>query len=319
MRGGRAVLKRQTLLFHGPKDIYGLSVNDPIVMSSPRLLVIEGNSAQSRAEQIAAGGVASGRAYADLLHELLPVAAVDICYPADGAVTLPPGAAIESYDGVAITGSALHVYEGGAAVDRQVELVRSVLAAAVPVFGSCWGLQVLTAAAGGTVRANPKGREIVFGRGIRLNPAGRAHPMYAGKADVFDAMTFHLDEVATTAPGTTVLASNATSAVQAVEIRNGASVAWAVQYHPEYPQREVAAIVRRAGINLVEEGFFSDLDGLERYARELDALDRDPGDKALAWRHGVDGAVLDKRMRVREIANWIEQCVLPTRAQRGRG
>jgi GMP synthase (glutamine-hydrolysing) len=136
---------------------------------------------------------------------------------------------------------------------------------------------------------------------------------------VFDAMTFHLDEVATTAPGTTVLASNATSAVQAVEIRNGASVAWAVQYHPEYPQREVAAIVRRAGINLVEEGFFSDLDGLEHYARELDALDRDPGNKALAWRHGVDGAVLDKRMRVREIANWIEQCMLPTRAQRGRG
>jgi GMP synthase (glutamine-hydrolysing) len=41
--------------------------------------------------------------------------------------------------------------------------------------------------------------------------------------------------------------------------------------------------------------------------------------KALAWRHGVDGAVLDKGVRVKEIANWIEHRVLPTRARRGRG
>ena len=288
-------------------------------MSSPRLLVIEGNTAASRAEQIAAGGVASGAGYADLLRELRPGATVDICYPADGEVALPPGMALDGYDGAAITGSALHVYDGGPAVQRQIDLVRAALGAGMPVFGSCWGLQLLTAAAGGSVHANPRGREIVYGRGIRLNADGRAHPMYAGKAVVFDAMTFHRDEVAGVAPGTTVLAANAVSAVQAVEIRHGPAVAWAVQYHPEYPLREVAAIVRRAGTNLVTEGFFSDAGALTRYATELDALDRNPDDAALAQRHGVDGAVLDKPMRVRELANWIEHLVLPARAQRGRG
>jgi GMP synthase (glutamine-hydrolysing) len=180
-------------------------------------------------------------------------------------------------------------------------------------------LQVLTVAAGGSVRKNPKGREIVYGRAIRLNAAGRAHPMYTGKTDLFDAMTFHLDEVETLAPGTTVLAENAVSAVQALELRSGTSVAWAVQYHPEYPPREVAAIVRRSGINLVHEGFFTDTKVLARCAAELDALDRNPSDKPLAQRHRIDGAVLDKTMRVREIANWIEHCLLPTRARRGRG
>ena len=63
-------------------------------------------------------------------------------------------------------------------------------------------------AAGGTAR-NPKGREIGFGRGIRLTDAGRKHPMYVGKAEVFNAPTVHLDEVETLAPGTTVLATNA--------------------------------------------------------------------------------------------------------------
>jgi GMP synthase (glutamine-hydrolysing) len=288
-------------------------------MPFPRLLVIEGNSAQSCAEQIAAGGVASGEGYAELLRELSPGATVDICYPADGAVTLPPGMTLDGYDGAAVTGSALHVYAGGPAVRRQIELVRAILAAGMPVFGSCWGLQVLTAAAGGSVRKNPKGREIVYGRGIRLNDAGRTHAMYAGKADPFDAVTFHLDEVETTAAGTTVLAANGMSAVQAFELRSGEAVAWAVQYHPEYPLREVAAIVRRAGINLVHEGFFADTEALTRHATELDALDRDPGDKTLAARHAIDGAVLDKPTRVREVANWIERLVLPTRAQRGRG
>jgi len=286
-------------------------------MSLPRLLVIEGNTAASRADQIGAGGVAAGEGYAGLLRELLPDATVDICYPADGPVALPPGT-LDAYDGTAITGSALHVYEGGPAVQRQIDLVRAMFATGMPLFGSCWGLQVLTAAAGGSVRPNPKGREIVYGRDIKLNAEGRAHPMYAGKADVFDAMTFHLDEVETVAPGTTVLAANAVSAVQALEIRSGAAVAWAVQYHPEYPLREVAAIVRRAGIDLVKEGLFPDREALTSCAAELDALDGNPGDKVLAARHAIDGAVLDRPIRVREIANWIEHQVKQARSRRGR-
>jgi GMP synthase (glutamine-hydrolysing) len=288
-------------------------------MTSPRLLVIEGNTAESRAQQLAAGGVIASQSYAGLLRELLPGAFVDICYPADPAEKLPDGMALEGYDGVTITGSALHIYDGGPVITRQIELTRAVLAAGTPLFGSCWGLQVITVAAGGSVRQNPKGRELAIGRGIRLTEAGRRHPMYVGKADVFDAVTIHLDEVNTLAPGTTVLATNAVSQVQGAEIRCGEGVAWGVQYHPEYPLREVAAIVRRTGIRLVNEGFFLDEGDLQRYSNELDTLHRDPANKALAWRHGIDGAVLDKTLRVKEIVNWIDTLVLPKRARRGRG
>ena len=37
---------------------------------------------------------------------------------------------------------------------------REIFASRVPFFGSCWGLQVAAVAAGGTVRLNPKGREM---------------------------------------------------------------------------------------------------------------------------------------------------------------
>src|ERR1051325_7470712 len=176
-------------------------------MPAPRLLVCEGNTAELRAKQVAVGGQIMSDGYADLLHNLLPGAVVDICYPADPGTNLPIGG-LEGYDGVAITGSALNAYDGGPAITPQIELARAVLKAKTPLFGSCWGLQVITVAAGGTVRANPKGREIGVGRRIALTAAGREHAMYAGKVPVFDAVTVHLDEIETLAPGTTVLAAN---------------------------------------------------------------------------------------------------------------
>ena len=253
------------------------------------------------------------------MRELMPGSIVDTCHPGDPGATLPDGESLAGYDGIAITGSSLHIYQGGPSVTRQVELVRAALATGTPLFGSCWGLQVITAAAGGSVRKNPKGREIGFGRGIRLTEAGRKHPMYAGKLDVFNAPTVHLDEVETLAPGTTVLATNAMSEVQSAEIRTNGSVAWAVQYHPEYPLREVAAIVRRIGTRLIEEGFFADAADINAFSHDLDTLDRDPDCKRLAWRHGISKNILDRKLRVSEVANWVEFQVLPMRVKRGRG
>ena len=287
-------------------------------MSPPRLLVCEGNTAGLRAKQVAAGGAIMSDGYADLLRELLPGAVVDICYPADPGANLPIGG-LEGYDGVAITGSALNVYDGGPEVTGQIELAREVLKAKTPLFGSCWGLQVVTVAAGGTVRPNPKGREIGIGRRIALTQAGRTHPMYRGKGSVFNAVTVHLDEVETLAPGTTVLAANAQSDVQAAEIVVDGAVAWGTQYHPEFSLGDMAAIVRRYGSRLMREGFFADAAARDHYVADLETLDRNPDDKPLAWRYGMDETVLDRRVRSTEIANWIAHQVLPGRATKGRG
>jgi GMP synthase (glutamine-hydrolysing) len=292
---------------------------DGEIMSAARFLVIEGNTAEGRARHQAAGGTVASQGYANLLRELLAGSIVDIAYPADAGANLPDRMGLEGYDGVTITGSALHVYEGGPAVQRQVDLVRTLLDTGTPTFGSCWGLQVLMTAAGGSVRRNPRGREVGFGRAIRLTGAGREHPMYAGKADSFDTVTVHLDEVETLAPDTTVLALNSMAGVQAAEIRRNGMVAWGVQYHPEYSLQELAAIVRRTGMRLVEEGFFTAETDLNQYAHDLMTLHHEPANKALAWRHGVDRGVLDRGLRVKEVANWIERMVLPTRSRRGRG
>jgi GMP synthase (glutamine-hydrolysing) len=287
-------------------------------MPSPRLLVVEGNTAEARAKQVEAGGTVMSEGYAELLRRLLPGAVVDICYPADPGANLPIGG-LEGYDGVAITGSALNLYDGGPSIEPQIELARAVLKSRTPLFGSCWGLQVVTVAAGGSVRANPKGREIGIGRRIAVTAAGRDHPMYAGKTSTFDAVTVHLDEVETLAPGTTVLATNAHSDVQAAEICHDGALAWGVQYHPEFSLADIAVVIRRYGSRLIREGFFADTSARDAYTADLEALHHEPGLKPISWRYGIDDTVLDERVRTTEIANWITHQVLPTRQTRGRG
>jgi GMP synthase (glutamine-hydrolysing) len=140
-------------------------------VTSARILVIDGNVAKIRALQSAALGYDSGTGYARILRRIDPALHVDVLTAADGD-TLPAGVGVQDYDGVTITGSALNVYNGGEPVTRQIELAKAVFAAGVPFFGSCWGLQVAVTAAGGEVRANPRGREFGFGRRIHLTAAG---------------------------------------------------------------------------------------------------------------------------------------------------
>lgn len=280
-------------------------------MTGPRVLVVDGNRAETRARQIAAGGHGSGEGYVETLVRLRPDLRCDIVRPADGEVRLPSGMSLEDYAGVAITGSALNVYDVGPHIARQIELAKAVFAAGVPFFGSCWGLQVAVTAAGGVVRPNPRGREFGFGRRITLNATGRAHPMFAGKADVFEAVTVHRDEIERLPPGAIALASNEMG-LQAAEIRHGRGVFWGVQYHPEYSYAEIAATAVRYGQTLVAEGMFADAADLDRYVADMRALEARPDSPALVWRSGLGPGIRDPQQKLAEIDNWLRCEVAPS-------
>jgi GMP synthase (glutamine-hydrolysing) len=278
-------------------------------MSRPSVLVIDGNRLSVREQQVAAGGSPTGEAYARTLENLAAVQC-DIVRPADGEIRLPQTSGLSGYDGVAITGSALNVYDGGAHIERQIELARATFAAGVPFFGSCWGMQVAVTAAGGRVRPNPRGREFGFGRRIELNDAGRRHPMFAGKPAVFEAVTVHRDDIAELPAGSVPLASN-DMGLQALELRHGAGTFWGVQYHPEYSFDEIAACAVRYGASLIEDSLFVDRAELERFVGDLRALMRNPHDRRLAWKHGLGPAVQEESVKLAELRNWLEQQVLP--------
>ena len=270
-----------------------------------RILVIDGNLAELRARHVSMGGTDSGDGYVATLQRLAPGIETDIVRPADGEPKLPEGVALDDYDGAVITGSALNVYDHTPPVERQIELTKAVFAAGVPCFGSCWGLQVGVTAAGGSVVRNPRGREFGFARRIALTDEGRHHPMFEGKPDVFEAVTVHVDIVASLPPGATVLAEN-DNGLQAAELRlpNGGSF-WGVQYHPEYSCAEAAAMARRYGEVLIRDGLVADRAELDALATDLDSFDADPTSSRLAWRFGVGPGITDPRVKLAELRNWL--------------
>ena len=283
-------------------------------MTRPRVLVVDGNLAATRAQQVAAGGQPSGEGYVKVLAQLAELDC-DIVRPADGEVRFAAGIGLADYDGAAITGSALNVYDGGAHIERQIELARAVFASGVPCFGSCWGMQIAVTALGGQVRVNPLGREFGIARRIALTEAGRAHPMYRDKPAVFEAVTVHKDDIGQLPAGALVLAAS-DMGLQAVELRHGAGVFWGVQYHPEYSYAEIAATALRYGEVLVREQLFTDRAALDGFVAELRSLQAQPQDRALNWKHGLGPAMQDPRLKLAELRNWLEQQVLERFRQR---
>lgn len=281
-----------------------------------RFLVIDGYNRAARDELRAGGASAAGDLYTGMLKKCLPGAAVDVIHPADPDTSLPKGAALEQYDGVAWTGCSLTVYEDDPRVHPQLELAREAFRSRVPSFGSCWAAQIAVTAAGGIVRANPRGREMGIARKIALTPEGRGHPLYAGKANVFDAFISHVDEITHLPAGAVLLASNAFTHIQAVAVTHQGGQFWGLQYHPEYDLHELARLTWCRIDRLQKLGFFRDREAGELYVNLLETLHQDPSRKDIAWLLGIDEDVTNDDVRLAEVRNWIDMLVLPTKAKR---
>ena len=284
-----------------------------------RFLVVESETAEERAHRRESAGKSSGETFAATLDQLAPGCDVTLVTPSDGAHELMAADEIAGFDGVFLSGSPLHVYCETPETMRQLEFMRRVFASGTPSFGSCAGLQVAVAAAGGTVRPMPNRDEAGIARGIAATAAGRDHPLLAGRPPAWDALAIHGDEVEELPEGAILLAGNHAARVQAAEIRVGEGVFWGVQYHPELAPGEVAAALRRQADDLVALGLARDALDVATHAALVEALHEAPDRRDLAWRLGLDEQVTEPRTRMTELRNFLDRLVVPTRVARGRG
>jgi GMP synthase (glutamine-hydrolysing) len=232
---------------------------------------------------------------------------------ADGEA-LPFGTTLSDFDGVMFPGSPLHIYDPTTYVTRQIEFARAAFAAGVPVWGSCWGLQLATVALGGSVRRNPRGRELPIARAITVTEAGRAHPLLGSRPAVFDALCSHLDEIETLPPDSQVLAANEVSAIQAIFIQTRCRGSFhGTQYHPEHTLAVSAALIEMRAAELVEERFGTEPSEIVEIAADYRALDAEPTRRDLIWRYGIASEIIDPIRRTTEIGNWLRTVVVPRR------
>jgi GMP synthase-like glutamine amidotransferase len=268
-------------------------------------LIAESELPDERAARRERAGKSSGETYAATLSQMVPDAKVGIVAPADDDARTYAADELAVFDAVFLTGSPMHVYRQTPEVDRVLAFMRAVFASGVPSFGSCAGLQIAVAAAGGRVRKMPQRMEAGVARRINATAAGRNHPLLAGRPAVWDAAAIHGDEVDELPPGSSLLASNAVTRVQAAEINFDRGTFWGVQYHPELSLAEIASALRAQATDLVEAGLADEEVDVRDYAALLDGLHADPEHRPTRWALGVDDELAKEINRRREIANFL--------------
>ena len=176
----------------------------------------------------------------------------------DGAA-LPPSS---GFAGVMITGSAAMVTERREWSERSAAWLREMAHAGVPLFGICYGHQLLAHALGGEVGDNPSGREMGT-IALELHPRAAEDPLFAGLPTQFPAQATHLQSVLRAPEGATVLAKSAQDACHAFRWGDRA---WGVQFHPEFSATHMRGYVHAREAALAEEGRCS-----KRLSREVSA------------------------------------------------
>jgi GMP synthase (glutamine-hydrolysing) len=165
----------------------------------------------------------------------------------EGGATLPSP---EGLAGVIITGSGAMVTDRHDWSERSAQWLREAAHAGTPVFGICYGHQLLAHALGGQVGDNPNGREMGT-VAIDLLPGAASDPLFAGLPASFPAQATHLQSVLRAPEGATVLARSVHDACHA--FRWG-EAAWGVQFHPEFGTVHMRGYVQARADALAREG-----------------------------------------------------------------
>ncbi len=169
-----------------------------------------------------------------------------------------------SLAGVVITGSPAMVSDRAPWSVRTAAWLERAVADETPVFGICYGHQLLAAALGGRAGANPHGREMGTVE-VELLPEASTDPLFGTTPRRIRAHTTHLETVLELPAGARVLARNPADRYHAVAF---APRAWGVQFHPEFDADVMRAYLTERREVLRAEG--QDPDAMLRDTRECE-------------------------------------------------
>lgn len=188
--------------------------------------------------------------FAELIRDVVepyfagPIVAVDVRSEA----SLPP---VETVSGVVVSGSASSVTERLPWMLRLEEHLCRAVSSQTPVFGICFGHQLLASALGGEVRPNPRGREMGSVHAFRHGEY-RGRDLLDSTPETFVVNMTHVDSVTRLPAGARVLARTELEPHALVQF---GETAWGAQFHPEVDALVMREYVEGRRDVLEREGF----------------------------------------------------------------
>jgi GMP synthase (glutamine-hydrolysing) len=161
-----------------------------------------------------------------------------------------PLPARQGFAGAIITGSGAMVTERLDWSERTAQWLHDAAQAGMPLFGICYGHQLIAHALGGDVGWHPQGREMGTVEIERLAPSND-DALFARLPERFAAQATHLQSVLKLPDGATLLAKSDHDPVHAYRWKDHV---WGVQFHPEFSTTHMRGYVRARRDALHGEG-----------------------------------------------------------------
>ncbi len=169
--------------------------------------------------------------FADLIHGVRPnwqVTAFWVCrneFPED----------INQFDGVMITGSPASVTEDLPWMQKLSELITDIITRGIPLFGACFGHQIIAKALGAPIVRNPEG----WAHG-RIETRRVARAPWSGNGDVLQLYGSHIEQVGALPDGAQRLFESPGCPIAGYAIGHAV---FTVQHHPEMTQGFISDLV----------------------------------------------------------------------------
>ena len=242
-----------------------------------KILIVNGWTRHGDDQHLQAKCVLQKNIFKDLVKNYLPKSHVNICDTFDENYNLN----IDTYDAFIWTGGGGNIYEKNSHNFSQLKLCENIIGKDKPIWGSCWGLQVIVTVLGGVIKKCQK-PEFGYSKDIKIISSTLNDSIYRGKNNIFDAPAHHYD-IVEKLPNEFEIISENEICIQS--IYSSSKNIFCTQYHPELPYDYIASLMRFWKENY--KNFFSEIE-FNEILKYLESKEKE-----------------DKGQRLQELSNWL--------------
>ena len=259
-------------------------------MKNLNILIVEGNTQEENLKFQKLSNQPQSFNFRNNILKYYPDAAIDIVTPStknEASKFIPE---LNKYDGIIWGGSTLNIYEDKPEITRQLEFAKKIFEFEKKVLAICWGLQLISTAAGGQVKKSTTGTQVGIAVDIELTDNGINHPIYKSKSQKFNTPAFNFDEVVVPPSNSIHLARNKTNKIQGLTFKAGLCDVWGLQYHPEIHYEYMITLIKDRKEKLIRKKCFTTNEEINEHIKFIEK----------------EKESLNDDFRLLEVKNWLD-------------